>query len=77
MISEGWIVPIGDAILSDTKCWYFPFFVTKQDKARIVFDGAATFKGAELNDAVHSGINLLNGLVEQDFEWESTLARLI
>ena len=40
------------------------FFVTKQDKARVVFDGAATLKRAALNDAIHSGINLINGLVE-------------
>ena len=64
MISEGWIVLANDAILSDTKCWYFPFFVTKQDKPRVVFDGAASFIETALNDAVHSGINLLNGLVE-------------
>ena len=61
MISEGWIVPTDDAILSDIKCWYLPFFVTKQD---IVFDRAATFKGAALNHAVHSVINLLNGLAK-------------
>ena len=30
IISEGWIVPTDDAILSDTKSWYLPFFVTKQ-----------------------------------------------
>ena len=42
----------------------YPFFVTKHDKARVVFDGAATFKGAAVNDAVHFGINLLYGLVE-------------
>ena len=29
-----------------------------------MFYGAATFKGGALNDAVHSGINLLNSLVE-------------
>ena len=46
---------VNDATLSDTKCWYLSFFVTKQDKARVVFDG---------DDIVHSGINLLNGLVE-------------
>ena len=64
MISEGLIVRVDDAILSDTKRWYLPFFVTKQDEARVMFDRAATFKGAAINDAVHSGINLLNGLVE-------------
>ena len=63
IISEGWIVPTDDAILSDTKSWYLPFSVTKQDKARVVFDRAATFERAALNNAVHSGNNLLNDLV--------------
>ena len=80
IIFEGCIVPADDAILSDTKCWYLPSFVTKQDKARVVLDGAATFKGAALNDAVHSGINLLNNLIEvlTKFRVERycTLARL-
>ena len=40
------------------------FFVTKQDMARVVFVGAATFKSLSLNDAVFAGSNLLNGLVE-------------
>ena len=48
MIFEGWIVSVDDEILCDTKCWYLPFFVTKHDKARVAFDGAATFKGAAL-----------------------------
>ena len=64
MISEGWIIPVNDTSLSDTKCRYLPFLVTKQDKARVVLDGGAIFKGAALNDAVHSEINLLSGLVE-------------
>ena len=64
MISEGWVVPIDDVTLSDTKCGYLRFFVTKQDKTWEVFDGAATSKGAAQNNAVHYGINLLNGLVE-------------
>ena len=63
IISKGWIVPT-DVILFDTKCGYLPFFVTKQDKARVVFNGATTFKGAALNDAVCSEINLLNDLVK-------------
>ena len=79
MTLKGWIVPTDDVTSSDTKCWYLPFFVTEQDKARIAFDGAATFKGATLNDAVHSGINLLNSLAEvlTRFRVGSTLARLI
>ena len=44
--------------------WYLPFFVTKQAKSIVVFDGAATYKGVSLNDAVYPGENLLNGLVD-------------
>ena len=46
------------------KVWYFPFFVTIQEKARIVYDGAATFRGKCLNEAVLVGTKLLNNLVE-------------
>ena len=63
MISEGWITPVYGTP-EDSGCWYLLFFVIKQDKARDVFDGAATFKGLSLNDAVFAGSNLLNGLVE-------------
>ena len=45
-------------------CWYLPFFVTKQVKPRVVFDGAATYKDVSLNDAVYPGENFLNGLVD-------------
>ena len=62
MISEGWITPVTGAP-GDSGCWYLPIFVTKQDEARVVFDGATTLKGLSLNDPVFSGANLLNGLV--------------
>ena len=45
-------------------CWYLPFFVTKQAKPRVVFDGAATYKDVSLNDPVYPGENFLNGLVD-------------
>ena len=41
-----------------------PFFVRKQDKPRVVFDGTAKFQGSALNDAILFGVNLLNNLVE-------------
>ena len=44
--------------------WYLPFFVTKQEKSRVVYDGAATFKGMCLNHAVLPGANLLNRLTD-------------
>ena len=62
MITEGWIVPVND--VPNGPCWYLPFFITKQDKPRVVFDGAATFKGLSINHAVLSGINLLNNLTQ-------------
>ena len=64
MISERRVVPADDGTATDSRCWYLPFFVTKQEKSRVVFDGAATFYGTALNDAVFPGINLLNGLIE-------------
>ena len=38
--------------------------MTKQGKPRVVYDGAATFEGVSLNQAVLAGTNLLNNLVE-------------
>ena len=49
---------------SDHPVWYLPFFVTKQDKPRVVYDGAATVAGVSLNQVVLAGTNLLNNLVE-------------
>ena len=55
IITEGRIVPVND--VPNCPCWYLPLFITKQDKPRVVFDGAATFKGLSINHAVLSGIN--------------------
>ena len=44
MISDGWTVPVDDATLSDTKCCYFSVFITKQDKAKVVFTGSLLLK---------------------------------
>ena len=63
LIDEKWIVPV-DRNATMGKVWYLPFFVTKQEKARVVYDGAATFRGKCLNQAVLAGTNLLNNLVE-------------
>ena len=38
--------------------------MTKKDKSRVVFDGTAKFQESALNDAVLSGVNLLNNLVD-------------
>ena len=38
--------------------------MTIQGKPRVVYDGAATFGGVSLNQAVLAGTNLLNNLVE-------------
>ena len=42
----------------------FYFFLTKQKKPRVVFNGATSYEGFSLNDAVYPGINLLSRLVE-------------
>ena len=64
MISDGWIETVDEKLVHDNGCWYLPFFVTSQEKSKVVFDGAASFKGASLNDAVLPGSNLLNNLVD-------------
>ena len=63
LIKEGWIKSV-DNVHSVSPKWYLPYFVTKQGKPRVVFDGAATFGGVSLNQAVLAGTNLLNSLVE-------------
>ena len=63
LIDEEWIIPVEVDSISKPMC-FLPFFVTKQEKALVVYDGAAVYKGMCLNNAVLSGINLLNNLVE-------------
>ena len=63
LINDEWIEDVGE-VGSDHPAWYLPFFVTKQDKPRVVYDGAATVAGVSLNQAVLAGTNLLNNLVE-------------
>ena len=55
----------------DGPTWYLPFIVTQQEKSRVVYDGAATFKGMRLNHAVLPGANLLNRLTDvlTRFRW--------
>ena len=62
VITEGWIVPVNSDKDPDGPCWNLPFFVTKQDKPRVMFDSAATFKGLSINYAVLPWVNLLTNL---------------
>ena len=66
LIDERWIEPADEEILTTplNPVWYLPFFVTKQGKPRVVYDGAATVGGTSLNQCVLAGTNLLNNLVE-------------
>ena len=52
MIMEGWILPFDETNVNNSPCWYLPFFVSRQDKPPVVFDGAATFGGMSLNQVV-------------------------
>ena len=63
LVDEEWIVP-EEENSSSGPTWYLPFFVTKQEKARVVYDGAALHRGMSLNQAVLGGANLLNNLIE-------------
>ena len=47
LISAGWLAPVDNA-LKKNSCWYLPFSLTKQKKPRVVFDGAASYKGFSL-----------------------------
>ena len=62
LVHEGRLVPLKDGA-HDDRSWYLPFFVNKQIKPRVVFDGAVTYRGVALNDAVFDSTNLLNNLV--------------
>ena len=64
LITQGWIEQIAEDSNSDTGVWYLPFFATKQDKPRVVYDGAALFQGFSLNQIALPGMNLLNGLID-------------
>ena len=58
-----WIVPVDNSIVCDV-AWYLPFFVTKPEKPKVVYDGAAKVDGKSLNQAVLAGENLLNNLLQ-------------
>ena len=63
LLEEEWIVSVNE-LSTGQPTWYLPFFVTKQDKPRVVYDGAAKVGGTCLNQAVLAGPNLLNNLME-------------
>ena len=51
LISAGWLAHIASALIKNS-CSYLPFFITKQKKPGVVFDGVASYKGFLLNDVV-------------------------
>ena len=51
LIDKKWIVPVNSSIVCDV-AWYLLFFVTKTEKPRVVYDGAAKVDGKSLNQAV-------------------------
>ena len=63
LLDEEWIVSVNE-LSTGQPTWYFPFFVTKQEKPRVVDDGAAKVGGTCLNQAVLAGPNLLNNLLK-------------
>ena len=63
LIKQGFIESVNN-VHSVSPKWYLPYFVTKQGKPHVVYDGAATFGSVSLNQAVLAGTNLLNNLVE-------------
>jgi len=57
---QGYILPADEA--TNTLVNYLPYFLTTQTKPRVVYDGAATWKGCCINNSIHSGPDLLNKL---------------
>ena len=47
LIRESWIVPVEDSGVVGPE-WHLPFFVTKSEKPRVVYDGAAMINGCAL-----------------------------
>ena len=64
LLKHDWIVPADKNENDSHKNWYLPFFVTKTDDPKVVYDGAATTGGGSLNGAVLARKNFLNGLVD-------------
>ena len=63
LIAVGWMEPVGTCPV-EILVSYLPFFVTRTDKPRVVYDGVAMINGMSLNQIVLAGENLLNNLVE-------------
>ena len=63
LIDKKWIVPVNSSIVCDV-AWYLLFFVTKTEKPRVAYDGAAKVDGKSVNQAVLAGGNLLNNFLQ-------------
>ena len=66
LIREGWIVPVHN-LVTVRPAWHLPFFVTNSGKPRVVYDCAAMTEGVCINQAVLSGGNLLDNIIEVVF----------
>ena len=70
MISKGYVekAPKLKSVGKEGKKWYLPhhgvYHPQKPHKVRVVFDGAASFKGTSLNDALLQGPDLTNNLID-------------
>ena len=56
LLAKGWLTHV-EKIKVDRPTWYLPSFVKKQEKSRVVYDGAATFKSMCLNHTVFPSAN--------------------
>ena len=53
-----------DSSIACDVAWYLPFFVTKTEKPRVVYDHSEKVDGKSLNQSVIAGENLLNNLLQ-------------
>ena len=67
MIAEGYIEEIDPESTVGDRVWYLPHHHVinpkKPTKLRVVFDCASRYKGCSLNERVHQGPDLVNGLL--------------
>ena len=61
-------VPVYSHSRNDGKCWYLPHhavrYPQKPEMVRIIFDGAAKYKGVSLNDSLLQGPDQTNSLLD-------------
>nr|XP_012153196.1 PREDICTED: uncharacterized protein LOC105664201 [Megachile rotundata] len=66
-LDQGYASRVVSPKVNNTRIWYLPHFgvinIKKPEKLRVVFDAAAVYHGASLNDALLAGPDMFNSLL--------------